>query len=88
MRNAREAITCETSASIWGYYKNKPGRNRIQACGLNWTASGQGPVAEFCEWGDEESGSVKVGNFCASCALLREYFAAWYSRSKAQDAHP
>jgi len=34
MRNVQEAIICGTSASIWGYYKNKSGRNRIQACGL------------------------------------------------------
>jgi hypothetical protein len=71
MRNVHEVTTCETSASVWGYYKNKSGRNRIQACDLNWTALGQGPVAEFCEWDDEESGSVKVGNFLTKLATIK-----------------
>lgn len=71
MRNAHEATTCVTSASVWGFYENRSGRNRIQACGLNWTASGQGPVAGFFERSDEESGSVKVGNLLTKWVTIK-----------------
>jgi hypothetical protein len=32
-------------------------------CGLNWSSSGQGQLAGFCECGDEVSGSIKCGEF-------------------------
>jgi hypothetical protein len=40
----------------------------LGVCGLDWTGSGQGPVAGCCECGDEPSGSCATE--LVSCAAL------------------
>jgi len=35
----------------------------VAICGLGASDSGQGPVAVFCENGNEPSGSIKGGEF-------------------------
>ena len=32
-------------------------------CGLDWSGSGMGQVAEACEFGNEPSGSIKCGEY-------------------------
>jgi hypothetical protein len=35
----------------------------VGSCGLDASGSGQGPVAGFCEHGNEPAGSIKVRKF-------------------------
>jgi hypothetical protein len=43
----------------------------VGSYGLNSAGSGQGPVAGFCERGNEASGLVKGGNFLTSSKRTR-----------------
>jgi hypothetical protein len=36
---------------------------RVRSCGLNTSGSGEGPVAGFCEHGNEPPGSMKGEEF-------------------------
>jgi hypothetical protein len=38
-------------------------KNSASRCGLDWSGSGQEPVAGSCEHGNEPSGSEKGGEF-------------------------
>jgi hypothetical protein len=35
----------------------------VERCGVDASASGDGPLAGFCEHGNEHSGSIKGGQF-------------------------
>jgi hypothetical protein len=43
----------------------------LRVCGLDWTGSGQGPVAGYCDCGNEPSGS------CATDLVMKLAAVIW-----------